>query len=447
MTTWTGKRLAYLVLVVTLALAVAAGLAAANHFKGPLPPRQIVISTGREGGAYYEFAREYQHLLSREGFTLEIRPGPGSIATLERLAAGEATVGFVQGGAAQSVDATRLRALATVFYEPLWVFRRTTPPPVTYFSDLRGRRLAVGEEGSGTRLLALQLLAENGVTPVNTTLLPLTNVEAEAALAAGRVDAAFFVLAPRAQSVLRLLRRPDLELMSERRVLAFTGRHSYVTSVVIGEGMLDMAGNIPRHDTTLLAVAATLVARDDIHPDLVRLLLGVAEKVHRPGGLLEREGAFPSETLASLPLRDDARRYLKNGPPWLERMAPFWVAGILDRFLFFVVPLVTLLVPVYGFLMPLLDQRHRRRIARWYAGLRSCDVRLEALGADEVERGIARLGALQQEVTQATLPPLYIGEMYNLKMHIGLVRDRLEAHRRALAPRPEPAVARRAAPR
>jgi hypothetical protein len=363
------------------------------------------------------------------------------------LVAGEATVGFVQGGVAQAGDAGNLRTLATVFYEPLWVFHRK-PLRVTYLSDLRGRRLSIGEEGSGTRVLALRLLAESAVTPDNTPLLALSDAEAEAALVAGRIDAAFFVLAPRAAGVLRLLRHPDLELMSERRALAYTGRHSYISSVRVGEGMLDMAANIPRHDTTLLAVAAALVARDDIHPDLVRLLLGAAEKVHRPGGLLEREGAFPSDRLADLPVRDDARRYLKSGPPWLERMVPFWVAGLLDRLLFIVIPVATILFPVYGYLMPVLDRRNRQRIARWYARLRSSDLGLDALqGADEIEREIARLEALQQEVMAAKLPPLYIGDMYNLKMHIGLVRDRLEARRRARGARADAPAARRASPR
>jgi TRAP transporter TAXI family solute receptor len=435
MATGTGKRLAYAVLVVSLIAAVAVGLAAANHFKGPLPPRTIVISTGREDGVYHAFAQAYQRVLSREGFTLEIHPGPGSLATLHRLVAGEATVGFVQGGVAEAVDARNLRTLATVFYEPLWVFHRKSLP-VTYFADLRGRRLAVGEEGSGTRVLALRLLAESAITPDNTPLMALNSADAEIALVEGRIDAAFFVVSPRADVLVRLLRRPDLELMSERRALAYTGRHSYLSSVRLGEGMLDMAANLPRHDTTLVAAAAALVVRDDIHPDLVRLLLGAAEKVHRRGGLLEREGVFPTEALADLPVRDDAIRYLKNGPPWLEQMVPFWVAGLLDRLLFIVIPVVTILFPVCGYLMPLLDQRHRRRIARWYERLRRSDLGPDALqNVDDLAGEIDRLEALQRDVMAAKLPPLYMGEMYTLKMHIGFVRERLEAQRRSRARR------------
>lgn len=427
-----------------VALAMLAGLAAANRLAGPLPPRKIVISTGREGGAYHEFAREYQRLLAREGFTLEIETGAGSIETLRRLKAGEVDVGFVQGGSAGTVNSEGLVSLASVFFEPLWVFYRKTVP-VAYLADLRGRRLAVGEEGSGTRALALQLLADSSVTAENTALLGPTSAEAEAALQEGRADAAFFVLSPRAELVARLLRRPDVALLSERQALAYVGRYPFITSIKIGEGMLDVARNLPHEEKTVLAVAATLVARRDIHPDLVRLLLGAAEKVHRRGGLFEREGLFPSETLVELPLHEGARRYLKSGPPWLERVFPFWVAGLLDRTVLIVLPLLTLLFPVFGLIMPMLDRRHRYRIARWYQQLRDCDLRCDSLPLEDVEVQVHRMRELQGEVmTPGVLPPLYMGELYNLKMHIGLVLGRLEERRRRLSEERAPASARRA---
>src|SRR5262247_1563538 len=82
----------------TVIVALALGVAVANRFAGPLPPRRLVISTGREDGAYYRYALEYQRVLAAQGFKLEVQPGPGSVATLRRLAAGEVDAGFVQGG-------------------------------------------------------------------------------------------------------------------------------------------------------------------------------------------------------------------------------------------------------------------------------------------------------------------------------------------------------------
>ena len=340
MATGTGKRLAYAVLVVSLIAALAVGLAAANHFKGPLPPRTIIISTGREDGAYYAVAQAYQRLLSREGFTLKIHPGPGSLATLQRLVAGEATVGFVQGGVAQTVDAGRLRALATVFYEPLWVFHRKRLP-VTYFAVLRGRRLAIGEEGSGTRVLALRLLAENAVTPDNTPLLALSSADAETALAEGRIDAAFFVVSPRADVLVRLLRRPDLAA-HERAARARLHRPAFVPQQRAPRRGHARHGRQPaasRHDPGG-GGRGRLAVRDDIHPDLVRLLLGDRpSKAHRrPAGppRARRQGVSDGQRSLDLPVRDDASRYLKSGPPrpssgWSRSGSPW---NSLDRLLF-----------------------------------------------------------------------------------------------------------------
>jgi TRAP-type uncharacterized transport system substrate-binding protein len=427
------RRRGIAVVVAAVAVSALVGAWAASRFGGPLPPRRLVISTGREDGAYHAFARDYQRILAAQGFTLEIRPGPGSIETLRRLSEGEVTVGFVQGGLTQTGRTPGLTALASVFFEPLWVFHRAALP-VRYLADLRGRRVAVGEAGSGTQPVATRLLADSGVSADNTTLLALRNDEAEAALRDGSADAALFVLSPRSSIVLRLLEQPGIALMSERQALAYAGRYPHVTGLRLGEGMLDVERNRPREEKTVLAVAATLVARDDIHPAHVRLLLGTAEKVHHRGGLLERDGQFPSETLVDLPLHDAARRYLRSGPPWLERVLPLWAAGLVDRTILVALPMLTLLFPFFGLILPLTDRRHRLRIARWYEELRACDVQCDALGAEDLDARIRRMRQLQREVTeQRKVPPIYIGDLYNLKMHTGFVLERLEQRRRGLA--------------
>jgi uncharacterized protein len=428
-----------IVIGVTLAAALALGVAIANRFAGPLPPRRLVISTGRPDGAYYQYALEYRRLLAAQGFTLDIQPGPGSTATVQRLAAGEVDAGFVQGGTASGVPAG-VTALGSLFYEPLWIFYRRGVT-VSYLSDLRGRRLAVGEVGSGTRELTLRLLADNEVTDVNTRLLPMGGGTAEAALTSGEVDAAFFVVAPRAELVQRLLARRDVELVTDRRHLAYAGRHRFVATLRIGEGMLDMARNIPREDRVVVGVTAALAVRDVIHPDLVRLLLGAADRVHRKGGLLERPGQFPSEENLDLPLHDQARRYLRTGPSWLERTFPFWVAGILDRSVLVILPVVTLMLPLFGLVLPLLDRRHRRRLARRYERLRASSLRGESSSPDAVQTEIQYLQQLRRQVVEDTdVPPMYFGEVFHLTMHIEFVLERLEARWKALV---APAEARR----
>jgi hypothetical protein len=418
------------VITSTVVGALVLGVLVANRFAGPLPPRRLTISTGREDGAYYRFALEYQRILASQGFKLDIRPGPGSVATLRRLAAGEVDAGFVQGGTAHP-DAAGVTALGSLFYEPLWIFYRKDLR-VSYLSDLRGRRLAVGEEGSGTRELTLRLLSDNDVTGDNARLVPLGGTDAETALTSGAIDAAFFVVSPRAELVQRLLANPGLELMSERRYLAYAGRHRFVAPLHIGEGMLDIARNIPREEKVVIGVTAELAVRSGIHPDHVRLLLNAADRVHRDGGLLERPGQFPAETNVELPLNEHAARYLRLGPSWLERRFPFWIAGLLDRLVLVVLPVATLF-PLFGLVLPLLDRRQRRRIARHYQRLRDAAIRGESSSPDAVEAEIKALRDLRRRVVEETdVAPMYVGELFHLTMHIDLVTDRLERRRNAL---------------
>ena len=127
-----------------------------------LPPRKFTILTGREGGGYYKTAQAYQKIAKEQGFDLEIRPTAGSSETLKLLEAGEAGIGFVQGGVAAQGDPNVLSSLANVFYEPIWFFYRkdaASDNPVR-LQSFKGKRIAMGEEGSGTRQLATELAVE-----------------------------------------------------------------------------------------------------------------------------------------------------------------------------------------------------------------------------------------------------------------------------------------------
>jgi uncharacterized protein len=425
-----GARLTGAATLAVLA-ALAIGVGVANRFAGPLPPRRLVMSTGREDGAYYEFGLQYRQVLAAHGFTLDIVPGAGSVETLTRLVAGTADVGFVQGGTTRAVDTTGLTALGGVFDEPVWVFHRRSLR-VTDLADLEGRRVAVGEPASGTRLLALQLLNDTGVTAANTTLRELSGREVEGALRDGTVDAAFVVASARAPLVYRLLAIPELAIMSERRHLAYRSRHPFLTSLPIGEGMIDMTRNIPSEDKVLLAARASLVVRSGIHPDLVRLLLLAADRVHHATSVGEQAGRFPSESFVELPLNEQAARYLRSGPSWLERTFPFWLAGLLDRLVLIVLPVITLLFPLFGWIMPMLERSRRVRIARWYGVLRAAEHRSATADAAELDAEIARLREVRRRVAELRdTPVLHLGELYHLRVHIDRVLERLERQRKS----------------
>ena len=430
------KKLAY---VIVPALALALGVfAVLNRMVEPLPPRRVTFSAGRENGAYHTFAKEYARLAKADGFTVEILTGAGSVETLKRLAAGQAMAGFVQGGTAEAAPTDGLLSLGSLYYEPVWLFHRRTQP-LRALTDLRGRRIQVGEEGSGIRPLAVRVLRDSGVTAQNSTLLALTSEGAAAALETGRIDAAFFIMAPSVPLVRHLLLSPAVSLWSVRRTIAYTTRYRFLSTVTLGEGVVDLVGDVPDRDVTLLAATATLVVREDVHPVIVRLLLKTAETVHSRPGLFEAPNAFPSDAFVELPLHEVARRYLRKGPPFLERFLPFWIAVTVERWALLVLPVVGLLLPLIRILPSLYNSRMRRRVTRWYRVVHEIDHTLAQCTPREARAAAERLRGVQEDVLHMSPPPPgLMGELYHLKIHLEWLLARADAQAAAPAARHSP---------
>src|SRR5215510_10759262 len=98
----------------------------AYQFVEPAPPKRIVMTGGSEGGAYEGYAQRYKELLAQDRIEVVLRASAGSVDNLKRLMDGNSgvTVGFVQGGIAKEGDDAELMSLASLYYEPLWVFYR-----------------------------------------------------------------------------------------------------------------------------------------------------------------------------------------------------------------------------------------------------------------------------------------------------------------------------------
>ena len=217
----------------------ALGFAVAYRFVEPAPPRSMTIATGGETGAYHAYAKRYAQLLAASGITLEVQTSAGSAENLERVSKGEVDIAFVQGGMqdapvdedSESVESD-LRSLGSVAYEPVWVFYRNEYRLDKLF-QLSGRRIAVGEEGSGIRGLALQLLEANDMLAKNEKLVPIDGLGAAEALQQGQIDAAFIVAAPESAVVQVLLRSPGVRVMSFSQADAYLRRFPFLSKIVL----------------------------------------------------------------------------------------------------------------------------------------------------------------------------------------------------------------------
>jgi len=411
-------------------LIVGIGFVVAYQFVQPAPPKHIVISTGGESGAYYQFANRYAAILAKNGVTLEVRPSEGSLQNIERLKSGEAQVAFVQGGVVppredpDEPDDSGLLSLGSLFYEPVWVFYRGEKE-LDRLTDLRGKRIAIGQEGSGVRQLAQQLLAANDIVP-GKHLVPLAGLKAAEELQQGRIDAAFVIAAEKAPVVQVLLRSPGVRVMSFSQAGAYQRRFPFLTKLTFPHGVADLVRDFPPEDVKLLAPTANLIVRDDLHPALQTLLLQALSDVHGKSGFFQDAGEFPSYKDQMLPLSPEAARYFKSGSPFLQRYLPFWLAVLVDRLIVLLVPIIALLIPLLKIAPAIYTWRVRSKIFRNYGELKFLEEDLkhhfDAARLDDYRR---RLDVIEDEASQLRVPLGFTDLVYTLREHVNLVRQTL----------------------
>lgn len=420
-----GRRIGVIALVI-----IVVGFIVAMAGVEPPPPSTIRLAGGSPGGAYHDFSEQYRKVLAQQGFELELVDTAGSVENLELLRQGKVDVAFVQGGTAdQPADAQSLQALASVFFEPVWVFQRREGA-VEQLRQLAGRRLLIGGQDSGTQALAKQLLAANDVDAQNSEWIHLGGGDAADRLLAGEADAAFFVSSGNSTYLHRLLASEDISLMSFDRHLAYCNRFRFLSPLILGQGAIDLAADLPSQEHTMVASAALLVAKSELHHALVPLLLDTAKQVHGRSRTFQEESQLPAARFNDLPIGKEAQQYLKRGPSFLHRNLGFWAASTIDRLKILLLPLITLMIPIFKAAPPIYRWRIRSKIYRWYEDLKQVDEVLgQGLSADQLSEHIRHLKKLEDELTDVQVPLSYMDEFYRLRVHIELILVKLEGQR------------------
>jgi TRAP transporter TAXI family solute receptor len=411
--------------VAPAALIIGVAFAVTFYFVKPAPPRTLVLATPQDEGGFRYFARKYQESLARHGITVEIRQTKGSVSSVELLAGEEqADVAFVQSGTAGGEKAARIVSLGSLSYVPLWVFYRGEP--LDDVLGLKGKRIAIGDAGSGTHALARTLLSVNGVEQAPTELLPLERDAAIEQLKKGQIDAVFLVAPAEAPAIQKLAVEPGVRLLSFARGEAYVRRYPYLSKLVLPRGVFNLAADIPERDVVLLAPTANLIARDSLHPALAYLLMRTASELHGSAGLLDRSGEFPAPLETGFPLSSEARRYYEAGVPLLQRYLPFWAANLVDRLWVMLVPIIAVVVPLGRAVPAFYLWRVRSRIFRWYARLKEIELQLEENpGQEMLEDMMKRLEEAERAVNRIPVPLAYAENLYFFREHIDVVRRRL----------------------
>ena len=176
-------------------------------------------------------------IAERDGVRLRLVPTKGAVENLERLRDPRSGVdaGFVQAGTTDERESPDLVSLGTLFYEPLWVFRREGSA-AQLLRDLPSATISVGEPGSATHPLALQLLALNHMDATNVQLRSYAPEEAARQLIAGKIDVAMMLAGWNSTAVQMLLHAPGIELMGLKRADAYVALAPKFSKLVLPQG-------------------------------------------------------------------------------------------------------------------------------------------------------------------------------------------------------------------
>ncbi len=428
-----------------LALLAIGVLVLAYWWLNPTPPRQVTLATGPAQSAYDTFGQRYRDALAADGIEVKLLPSEGSSANLQLLRDGRADLAFVQGGTTELTDRDResLVSLGSLFVEPLWLFYRpaivekilserrkeekstSLPGQLDALPQLKGMRVNVGTAGSGVPVLLDRLLEANGMVPGDLTLLQQGQTDATVAFLDGTTNVLVFASAPESLMVQMLLLTPGVQLMNFPQNEAYSRRFPFLSPVTLPRGVVDLARDTPPNDVQMLASTTALLAREQTHPALLQLFAQAGQKLHRAAGWFNRARDFPTTRLSELPISGEADRAIDESVPLLQRYLPFWVANLVDRMWLVLGILLAALLPLSRIVPPLYQFRVRSRVFRWYGRLREIENGMET-GEIAPDAVAGALDKLEIQVEKVSVPLSYADELYALRNHIHLVRERAQ---------------------
>jgi TRAP-type uncharacterized transport system substrate-binding protein len=393
-----------------------------------MPPHRIVMATGPEGDAYYEVGKRYRAALARENVEVQLLATAGSVDNLALLRDPHSgvSVALIEGGIPGAGGSSGIESLGTVFYEPLWWFHK---PDVRAegIEGLRGQRISIGPQGSGTRALSLQLIKRTGMEGKFGEVLALAPHVAGDKLLAGEIDAAFIMTSWESPVVQQLLADERIAFAGFPHADAFVALFPFLNKVVLPKGVIDIANERPPANVVLVATRASLVVRKNLHPAIQYLLLNAAAKVHSGPNIFHHANAFPAAEAIDIPLSDEALRFYKSGLPFLHDNFPFWMAALIGKLIILLIPILGVLYPMTRFLPRLYDWVMRSKVLRMYGELRFLEDEMTRVGnaGGDTREMIAQLDRLEEQANHLRVPVAYASMLYMLRHHIDLVRQGL----------------------
>jgi uncharacterized protein len=422
--TWLRQRKPFTIVMFWAAIAFAF-VYISYRWIDPLPPRQLSIASGEADSIYDNFARQYAQILARDGVQLNVRNTAGALENLRLLRdpASGVQAAFSTFGFTEPSDPDAIDSLGGIFDGAIFIFYRNAQP-ITQFSEFRGKRVAIGLPETGVRKLMIEVLKAADGLDASTQFPDLDSSQAVDALIAGAIDAAMFTSDLNGILLQRTFAAPGLRLMNVTQAQAIAKTIPGLQHVILSRGLISLSRDIPNSDTDLLAVRNRLLVRKELHPALQYLLLEAMRKVHSPPGPFNRIGEFPAEQPNDLPLTPTAEAFYHSGPTFWQRYISFWLASLLNRIVFFIIPIFALLIPLISILSRLYRRINIHSINHFHRALGNLerDIAQTADKSKLREYGM-QIAEIESAVNQLKVARPFEVDLQRLRIHLRMVQE------------------------
>jgi uncharacterized protein len=395
---------------------------------GPLPPRSVTLAAGQPGFDYDQIGRHYQEFFRRNGVELNLVQSRGSIDNVAMLSDEKVDAALVQGGV--PTPDTRFISLGSIQFEPVWLFYRSDDlSDYSLMQLLTSKRLSIGGEGSGTRLLMLELLDFHKVgADKRKNLVSLDLASSIRALRSGEIDGVFFVAGGESPELFEILSEPGIRIWDFPAGRAVDRRSTYIHTVEFPMGSITLEPLNPSKDIRLIATTTSLLARNDMHPAIQYLFMMASDAYYRNNHMFfDREGGFPALLDKQVPISDVANKYIRQGPSSFDRLFPFALANLLDRIWLILLTVGAAVYPLMK-MAPNYRKYHTQvHLSDAFVELREIEVQIHRrMALENIELCKTRLDELEARLRDLWLPSGTKADYYDCLNALELVRIRVD---------------------
>jgi len=283
----------------------------------------LKMATGGTTGTYYAYSGAVSQVLSQKvnNLSFNVQSTGASKANIYLVSDKEADMGIVQNDvmyyAYKGIDLfegekiSGFSAMAGLYAE---VCQIVSKKEITSIADLKGKRVSVGDVGSGVEFNARQILEAYDMTFDDIVVSNLSFGDSATALKDDKIDAFFCVAGAPTTAIVELATSNQINLLEidDEHAAKLIEKYPFYTKFSVPGGSYKGVDT----DVQTVAVVATYIVSDSLSEDLVynmtKALFENADEIanaHPKGAELNPEYSVSS---ISIPIHPGAEKYYKE---------------------------------------------------------------------------------------------------------------------------------------